>query len=100
MTSPDEAAIRDHIESRWREARTGGLSLASAFSDAFTEAMAAAHGLWAVDALRPSEQERYDGLLSVVCTEVQYRAQTLLLDAMVEAMTRFAAEHPEAPPAR
>ena len=97
MSIPDDAAIRAHVETRWREPRTDGLSLAAAFSDAFTSAMGAADGLWAIDAFRPSEQARYDGLLSVACTKVQYKAEAMLLDAMVEALTRFVAEHPEAP---
>jgi hypothetical protein len=38
-----------------------------------------------------------NGLLSAACTEVQYKAEAMLLDAMVEALVRFAAEFPEAP---
>jgi hypothetical protein len=89
MSTPDKAAIRAHVESRWREPRSGGLSLAAAFSDAFTAAMAAADGLWAIDEFRPSEQARYDGLLSAACTEVQRTAEGMLLDAMVDALVGF-----------
>src|SRR5437588_713132 len=60
-------------------------------------AAAAAHGLWAVDDFRPSEEQRYDALLSAALGEVQQLAEGLLLEALTRALLRFAAEQPGAP---
>ena len=63
------------------------LSLAGEFADAFGTITAAVDGLWQTDDFRPSELDRYDGLLS----------EATLLDAVIAALNIFAAEYPEAP---
>jgi len=73
------------------------LSLAGEFADAFGTITAAADGLWNVDEFRPSELDRYDGLLSAATTRVRREAEATLLDAVTAALTVFAAEYPEAP---
>ena len=97
MSAPDEAEIRAAIIERWTAPRVGGLSLAGEFADAFGTITAAADGLWKVDDFRPSELDRYDGLLSAATTRVRRAAETMLLDAVIAALTVFAAEYPEAP---
>ena len=73
------------------------LSLAGEFADAFGTITAAADGLWNVDEFRPSELDRYDGLLSAATTRVRREAEATLLDAVIAALTALAAEYPEAP---
>ena len=73
------------------------LSLAGEFADAFGTITAAADGLWNVDEFRPSELDRYDGLLSAATTRVRQAAEATLLDAVIAALISFAAEYPEAP---
>jgi hypothetical protein len=97
VVAPSEAEVRAAIIERWHAPRLGGLSLAGEFADAFGTITAAADGLWNVDDFRPSELDRYDGLLSAATTRVQRAAETMLLDAVIEALIIFAAEYPEAP---
>jgi len=97
VVAPSEAEVRAWIIERWTAPRVGGLSLAGEFADAFGTITAAADGLWNVDDFRPSELDRYDGLLSEATTRVRRAAETMLLDAVIEALITFAAEYPEAP---
>ena len=97
VVAPGEAQVRAWIIERWQAPRVGGLSLAGEFADAFGTITAAADGLWNVDDFRPSELDRYDGLLSEATTRVRRAAETMLLDAVIEALITFAAEYPEAP---
>jgi hypothetical protein len=97
MSAFDEADIRASVHERWTRPREGGLSIAAEFSDAFVTAFAAADGLWNTDDFRPSELDRYDALLSEALTLVRREAESRLLDALVEALTTFAVEHPDAP---
>jgi hypothetical protein len=95
--APSEAEVRAWITERWQAPRVGGLSLASEFADAFGTITAAVDGLWQTDDFRPSELDRYDGLLSEATTRVRGAAEAMLLDAVIEALITFAAEYPEAP---
>jgi hypothetical protein len=97
VAAPSEVEVRAAIIERWQAPRDGGLSLAGEFADAFGTITAAADGLWNVDEFRPSELDRYDGLLSVATTRVRRAAETMLLDAVIEVLIIFAAEYPEAP---
>ena len=97
MAAPGEAEIGAAILCRWAAPRVGGLSLAAEFADAFGTITAAADGLWNLDDFRVSELDRYDGLLSAATTRVRRAAETMLLDAVMAALTVFAAEYPEAP---
>ena len=97
MGAPGETEVRAAVIERWQAPRDGGLSLAGEFADAFGTITAAAGGLWNVDDFRPSELDRYDGLLSEATTRVRRAAETMLLDAVIEALITFAAEYPEAP---
>ena len=97
MVAPSEAEVRAWIIERWQAPRVGGLSLAGEFADAFGTITAAADGLWNVDDFRPSELDRYDGLMSAATTRVRRATEAMLLDAVIAALTVFAAEYPEAP---
>jgi hypothetical protein len=89
--------IRTHILARWQARGPAGLSLAAEFSDAFTAATSVTEGLWAIDDLRPSELLAYEQARSGACTQVHHAAEAMLLDALVDALVHFAAEHPDAP---
>jgi hypothetical protein len=97
VVAPGEADVRAWIIEGWTAPRVGRLSLAGEFADAFGTITAAADGLWQTDDLRPSELDRYDGLLSAATTRVRRAAETMLLDAVIAALNIFAAENPEAP---
>src|SRR5450756_928102 len=97
VVAPSEAEVRASIIEWWTAPRDGCLSLAGEFADAFGTITAAADGLWNVDDFRPSELDRYDGLLSVAAVRVRREAEATLLDAVIEALISFAAEYPEAP---
>ena len=97
MVAPGEAEVRAWIIEGWTAPRDGGLSLAGEFADAFGTITAAADGLWQTDDFRPSELDRYDGLLSETTSRVRRAAEAMLLDAVIEALMNFAAEYPEAP---
>jgi hypothetical protein len=97
VVAPSGAEVRAAIIERWQAPRAGRLSLAGEFADAFGTITAAADGLWNVDDFRPSELDRYDGLISAATTRVRRTAEAMLLDAVIEALISFAAEYPEAP---
>jgi hypothetical protein len=97
VVAPSEAEVRVWISERWEAPRDGRLSLAGEFADAFGTITAAADGLWNVNDFRPSELDRYDDLFSEATIRVRRAAEAMLLDAVIEAMTMFAAEYPEAP---
>jgi hypothetical protein len=97
VAAPGETEVRAAIIERWQAPRVGGLSLAGEFADAFGTITAAADGLWNVDDFRPSELDRYDGLLSEATTRVRQAAEAMLLEAVIEALITFAADYPEAP---
>jgi hypothetical protein len=97
VAAPSEAEVRAWIIERWQAPRGGGLSLAGEFADVFGAITAAADGLWETDDFRPSELDRYDGLLSSATTRVRREAEATLLDAIIAALFSFAAEYPEAP---
>ena len=97
MAAPSEAEVRAAVIERWTAPRVGGLSLAGEFADAFGTITAAADGLWQTDDFRPSELDRYDGLLSAATTGVRREAEATLLDAVIAALISFAAEFPDAP---
>jgi hypothetical protein len=96
VVAPSEAEVRAAVIERWQAPRVGGLSLASEFADAFGTITATADGLWNTDDFRPSELDRYDGLLSAATSRVRRAAEAMLLDAVIAALTMFAAEFPEA----
>ena len=93
----DEAEIRAAIRARWTRSPDVGLSLAGEFSDAIGAALGAVHGLWETADFRPSELDRYDALLSAAGTMARRAAEAILLEAIVDALVVFAAEHPAAP---
>jgi hypothetical protein len=97
VVAPSEAEVRATIIECWAAPREGRRSLAGEFADAFGTITAAADGLWNVDDFRPSELDRYDGLMSAATVRVRQAAETMLLDAVIEALIVFAAEFPEAP---
>ena len=98
MSAPTEAEIRAWILERWQAPRDGDrLSLAGEFSDAFGLITEATVGLWDVADFRPSEEERYDALLSATTVRVRRDAEQALLDAVIEALGRFARDCPAAP---
>jgi hypothetical protein len=97
VVAPSEAEVRAAIIERWQAPRVGGLSLAGEFADAFGTITAAADGLWQTDDFRPSELDRYDGLLSAATTRVRRAAETMLLDAVIAALITFAAEYADSP---
>ena len=97
MVAPGETEGRAAIIERWAAPRDGNLSLAGEFADAFGTITADADGLWQTDDFRPSELDRYDGLMSAATTRVRRAAEAMLLDAVIEALITFAAEYPEAP---
>jgi hypothetical protein len=97
VVAPSEAEVRAAIIEQWQAPRVGGLSLAGEFADGFSTITAAADGLWNVNDFRPSELDRYDGLMSAATVRVRQAAATMLLDAVIEALIIFAAEFPEAP---
>jgi hypothetical protein len=97
VVAPGEVEVRAWVIERWQAPRVGGLSLAEEFADAFGTITAAADGLWNVDDFRPSELDRHDRLLSDATTRVRQVAETLLVEAVIAALTAFAAEYPEAP---
>jgi hypothetical protein len=97
VVAPSETEVRASIIERWTAHRDGRLSLAGEFADAFGTITAAPDGLWNVDDLRPSELDRYDGLMSAATTRVRRAAEAMLLDAVIEALITFGAEYPEAP---
>ena len=97
MVAPSEAEVRAAVIEPWQAPREGRLSLAAEFADAFGTVTAAADGLWQTDDFRPSELDRYDGLMSAATTRVRREAEAMLLDAVIAALISFAAEYPEAP---
>ena len=100
INQPDEDEIRSAILERWIRPREGRLSLAAQFSDAIGAAIGVVDAIWDVANFRPSEEARFDALLSAAVTAVQHEAETKLLEAVIAALVTFAAEHPAAPRAQ
>jgi hypothetical protein len=97
VAASSEAEVRAAIIERWQAPRVGGLSLAGEFADAFGTITAAADGLWKTDDFRPSELDRYDSLMSAATIRVRRAAEAMLLDAVIAALSTFAAEYSKAP---
>jgi hypothetical protein len=97
VTTLSRDEIREAVVTAWQAPRVGRLSLASEFADAFGTITAAADGLWQTDDFRPSELDRYDGLMSAATTRVRRAAEAMLLDAVIVALISFAAEYADSP---
>jgi hypothetical protein len=95
MTAPTEQEIREAIDKA-----EVALRLDNAVGDAIYEAQQLLTDLWATDDLRPSEQKALDEAIEPIYARGTAHLAPFIVEELVAAGRRFAAEHPDAPRAK
>lgn len=95
-TPPTEAEIREILDREFAD--DGTLNYAGRLGDAFADAAGVVDdALYDCEDFRTSEQDAFDEAMYQAVRPIRERAIADTREALVAAVLRFAAEHPDAP---
>lgn len=103
MSVPTEAEIREAVERAWDEQlfRPDSTSIGFDLTEAFDHCGLLASSLYDEDEFRKSEEERFSEIVSKtvypVIDKLKEQARRKITAATIAAVTKFAAEYPDAP---